>query len=54
MKKCDFCSKSLPNGKCWWKTIAREDDCKKSIELMVKAMQNNNDEKYSDKHKRLY
>lgn len=39
MTKCDFCTKSLPNGKCWWTaSIAREDDCEKAIKRMVEAL----------------
>lgn len=43
--KCDFCTKSLPNGKCWWNTIAREDDCEKAIKRMVEALKNSNSKK---------
>lgn len=43
MTKCDFCTKSLPNGKCWWLSINnREDDCRKAIKLMVEALKGSN------------
>lgn len=45
MKKCDFCTKSLSNGKCWWGSIGRKSDCKKAIELMVEALKSSNSEK---------
>jgi len=36
--KCDFCTKSEPNGKCFWSTVsARQFDCEKAINNMVKA-----------------
>lgn len=38
MTKCDFCTKSDGNGKCFWSTSARESDCKKAIERMVEAL----------------
>ena len=41
MRKCDFCTKSLPNGECWWMGSARESDCKKAIKLMVKTLEGN-------------
>ena len=45
MTKCDFCTKSLPNGECWWNSIARESDCKIAIKNMVEALKGNNSEK---------
>lgn len=39
MTKCDFCTKSKPDGKCFWSTNAREYDCKKAIEKMTKVLQ---------------
>lgn len=46
MTKCDFCTKSSPDGKCSWVFQAfREDDCEKAIELMVKTLKNSNDKK---------
>lgn len=42
MTKCDFCTKLLPNGKCFWTTVAREVDCKKAIERMVEVLKNSN------------
>lgn len=46
MTKCDFCSKSLPNGKCWWTSvIGREDDCEKAIRLMVETLKGREDKK---------
>lgn len=42
MTKCDFCTKSSPNGKCFWSSvIAREQDCKKAIKNMVIALNGN-------------
>ena len=39
LTKCDFCTKSQPNGKCWWHLQSiREEDCKKAIKSMVKAL----------------
>lgn len=39
MNKCDFCTKSSPDGKCFWNShVAREDDCKKAIKNMVEAL----------------
>ena len=41
MTKCDFCTKSSPQGKCYWSLQScRENDCRKAIELMTKALQN--------------
>lgn len=41
MTKCDFCTKSTPDGKCYWNMqSAREDDCEKAIEKMVNALKN--------------
>lgn len=41
MTKCDFCTQSMPNGKCFWHSqVAREDDCKKAIEKMIEAFKN--------------
>lgn len=38
MTKCDFCPKSY-EGKCYWNSQPfREEDCKKAIELMIKAL----------------
>lgn len=49
MTKCDFCTKSSPSGKCYWNLQgSREDDCRKAIELMTKALQSIG----SDKKKR--
>ena len=46
MKKCDFCTKSSPDGKCFWSSfVAREDDCKKAIKNMVEALKGSNDDK---------
>lgn len=39
MKKCDFCEKSNPNGKCFWSSqYAREDYCKKAIQRMMEVL----------------
>lgn len=38
MTKCDFCTMSYPNGKCYWSSrVAAEDDCEKAIKRMIKA-----------------
>lgn len=40
MTKCDFCTKSSPQGKCYWSIQSfRENDCRKAIELMTQALQ---------------
>ena len=40
MTKCDFCEKSSPDGKCYWTMVVlREDDCRKAIDRMTKALQ---------------
>lgn len=44
MTKCDFCTKSNKNGKCFWSTSARESDCRRAIELMIKALQGSKSE----------
>lgn len=39
MKKCDFCTQSDQNGKCFWSAkTARENYCKEAIKQMVKAL----------------
>lgn len=39
MKKCDFCTKSSPNGCCFWACqTARENDCSEAIDKMVKVL----------------
>lgn len=39
MKKCDFCTKSSPTGKCFWSSnAAREPDCKKAIKKMIESL----------------
>lgn len=39
MKKCDFCIKSSPNRCCFWACqTARENDCSKAIDKMVRAL----------------
>lgn len=41
MTKCDFCTKSTPNGKCYWSMqSSREEDCKQAIEKMVETLKN--------------
>lgn len=41
MTKCDFCTKSTPDGRCFWSLpSSREVDCKKAIERMVEALKN--------------
>ena len=42
MTKCDFCTRSSPDGKCFWSSFsARQSDCKKAIELMVEVLKGN-------------
>ena len=42
MTKCDFCTYSSPDGKCFWSSqVAASSYCKKAIELMVKALSGN-------------
>ena len=39
MTKCDFCTKYDPKKGCFWlSTVAREDDCEKAIQKMIKAL----------------
>lgn len=41
MTKCDFCTKSSPDGECYWNMqSSRENDCEKAIEKMVSALKN--------------
>ena len=41
MIKCDFCTKSTPDGKCYWSfQSVRESYCKEAIERMTKALTN--------------
>ena len=41
MTKCDFCTKSTPDGKCYWSLQHyRESDCKKAIAMMIEALKN--------------
>lgn len=41
MTKCDFCTKSGPDGKCFWTLVAaREEDCLEAIRRMIKALGN--------------
>ena len=43
MKKCDFCTASTYNGKCYYADntlVIREPYCKKAITLMSKTLQN--------------
>ena len=41
MTKCDFCTKSTPDGKCYWSLLSsREDDCNEAIERMAEALKN--------------
>lgn len=42
MTKCDFCTKSSPDGKCFWSLqAAREPDCLLAIDRMAMAFKNN-------------
>lgn len=46
MTKCDFCTKSSPDGRCYWTSVmTRESDCKIAIKNMVEALKGNNSEK---------
>lgn len=46
MNKCDFCTQSSPNGKCFWDSqIIREDYCLEAIRKMVQALGENPKEK---------
>ncbi len=39
MTKCDFCTQSSPEGKCYWRSqVSREDDCKKAIKVMTETL----------------
>lgn len=39
MNKCDFCTKSSPNGCCFWAyQTERENDCSKAIDKMARAL----------------
>lgn len=39
MKKCDFCNKSTPDGKCYWANQdLRVADCEKAIKRMTKSL----------------
>jgi len=41
MNKCDFCTKSSPDGKCYWVSQgSREDDCEKAIQRMIEVLKN--------------
>lgn len=43
MTRCDFCTKSSSDGKCYCDyQFIREDNYKKAIDRMVKSMGNNN------------
>lgn len=49
MTKCDFCKMSDSFGVCYWFSQPnREDDCKKAIKKMTKALSSMNSKK---KHK---
>lgn len=46
MKKCDFCTKSDPSGKCYWSMQgARESDCEKAIKKMTEVLKCTGDKK---------
>lgn len=50
MTKCDFCTKSGPNGKCFWSVQAqRESDCEDAIKRMSKALRGDDDKKKKKK-----
>ena len=43
MTKCDFCTMSTPDGKCFYKSMAaRQTDCEKAIKRMTEALKNSN------------
>lgn len=42
MTKCDFCTESNENGKCFWSTqFAKRDYCIKAIDKMSKFLDKN-------------
>ena len=46
MKKCDFCEKSSPSGKCTWSIPScRDSDCRKAIKRMMEVLQNTDTKK---------
>lgn len=46
MTKCDFCTKSDGNGKCFWSfQSVRESDCEKAIRKMTEAIKGMGDKK---------
>lgn len=41
MTKCDYCTKSNSDGKCYWYSQKlRENDCDKAIRLMMEVQKN--------------
>lgn len=51
MTKCDFCTKSAPNGKCYWTLQCnRESDCEKAIKRMTEVIKNM---KKENEHERM-
>ena len=41
MIKCNFCTMSDPNGKCYWSMQSfREIDCERAIKKMMKVIRN--------------
>lgn len=55
MTRCDFCTKSSSDGKCYCDyQFIREDNYKKAIDRMVKSMGNNNKDTKRGKPFRWY
>lgn len=53
MNKCDFCTQSSPNGKCFWSAKSvREKYCKEAIKQMAKVF--GQDAHEDRKHARAY
>lgn len=51
MKKCDFCTKSSPGGKCYWSLQScRESDCEKAISRMQSVLKGD----LKDRKKRFF
>lgn len=52
MNKCDFCTKSSPRGWfCWACQAARENDCSKAIDKMVRALSGHKEHKSENQNK---
>lgn len=55
MKKCDFCIASMPDGTCYWENLrgSQENECKKAIKKMTKALKDNNKKKNRKRSRRF-